>query len=95
MIFSEAMMLTGVGLVVGLIVGAAISYYFQMVGINFGEAAADMYAEFGMSSIIYPELSWWLAGRTSFAVFIIAAFVAVYPAYKVTKLIPVDAIRSI
>lgn len=90
----EAMLLTISGLIVGLILGSLLTYYFQVYGINLG-GAADLYAQYGMSPVLHPALSWNLVWRTSIAVVVIAFVVAIYPAYKVTTLRPVEAIRYV
>ena len=94
LIFIEAMLLTAVGLVTGLIGGSALTYYFEIKGISL-EAMEEMMAEYGMSATMYPELSWWLIRRTSIFIVVVSAIVALYPAIKVMRLQPVDALRSI
>ena len=94
LIFLEAMMLTFVGLIAGLALGSALTYYFQIKGIYFA-SMEEIMREVGMSPIMYPELSWWLIGRTSAFILVISGVVALYPAIKVTGLRPVEALRSI
>ena len=93
LVFVEALMLTVVGIVVGVILGAAVTIYFQVVGIDMGQSAAELYAEYGMSSIIHPIWVTWVAIYSAVAVLFIGVLAAVYPAWKVTKLRPVEAVR--
>ena len=94
LIFIEAMLLTAVGLVTGLIGGSALTYYYEVKGISLA-SMEEMMAEYGMSATMYPELSWWLIRRTSIFIVVVSAIVALYPAIKVMRLQPVDALRSV
>jgi len=57
--------------------------------------ASEILKEYGMSGIVYPKLSIVSALAGPLLVFAITICAALYPAFKVKKLIPVDAIRSI
>jgi ABC-type lipoprotein release transport system permease subunit len=89
----EAMLLTAVGLAAGLVVGAAVTLYFQRVGIYFA-SMDELMREMGMDPVMHPELSLRMAVRTSLFVVIVSALVALYPAFKVMRLRPVDAMRA-
>ena len=94
LIFFEAMLLTCFGILVGLISGSALTLYFQYTGILI-PGTEEMMAEYGMSATQYPMLAFWLMRRVSLQILAIAAIVALYPALKVLRLRPVEAMRSI
>lgn len=94
LIFLEAMLLTSLGVIVGLIGGTAITYYFQVHGITFS-GMEEMMAEYGMSATQYPDLQFWLFKRVVIQIMVIAAAVALYPAIKILRLKPVEALRSV
>jgi putative ABC transport system permease protein len=94
LVFFEAMLLTAVGIIVGLGGGTAVTLYFQWTGITI-PGTEEMMAEYGMSATQYPVLALWLMRRVSLQVGAIAAIVALYPTIKVLFLRPVEAMRSI
>jgi ABC-type lipoprotein release transport system permease subunit len=94
LVFLEAMLLTGFGIIIGLIWGSAVTIFFQFYGITI-PGTEEMMAEYGMSATQYPTLAFWLMRRVSLQILAIAAIVALYPVIKVLKLRPVEAMRAV
>jgi len=89
----ESMTLTLIGIVTGIIVGSLITLYFQVHGIDFS-GASELLSQFGITGRMYPKLSWLSAVSGPLAVLLITFFAALYPALKVRRLQPVEAMRT-
>ncbi|MDA3917258.1 MAG: ABC transporter permease [Deltaproteobacteria bacterium] len=94
LVLMESSFLTLTGVITGVVVGCAITFWFQTHGIDLA-GASEILKEYGMSGIVYPKLSIVSALAGPLLVFVITICAALYPAFKVKKLVPVDAIRSI
>jgi ABC-type lipoprotein release transport system permease subunit len=89
----ESMTLTAIGIAMGIIIGSLITLYFQTHGIDIS-GASELLSQFGITGRIYPKLSWLSAISGPLAVLIITFFAALYPAIKVRRLQPVEAMRA-
>ena len=89
----ESMTLTAIGIATGIFIGSLITLYFQTYGIDIS-GASELLEQFGITGRIYPKLSMLSAVSGPLAVLIITFFAALYPAVKVRKLQPVEAMRS-
>jgi ABC-type lipoprotein release transport system permease subunit len=89
----ESMTMTLVGIVAGIIIGGLITLYFQSNGIDFS-GASDLLGQFGISGRMYPKLSFISAVSGPLAVLVITFLAALYPALKVRKMRPVEAMRA-
>ena len=89
----ESMTMTFIGIVTGIIVGSLITLYFQAHGIDFS-GASELLSQFGITGRMYPKLSWLSAVSGPLAVLMITFGAALYPALKVRRLQPVEAMRT-
>jgi len=89
----ESMTMTIIGIGAGIIAGSLITLYFQSHGIDFS-GASELLGQFGISGRMYPRLSWLSALSGPMAVLIITFLAALYPAIKVRRLQPVEAMRA-
>jgi len=89
----ESMTMTLIGIVSGIMAGSLITLYFQAHGIDFS-GASELLSQFGITGRMYPKLSWLSALSGPLAVLIITFFAALYPALKVRRLQPVEAMRA-
>lgn len=93
MIALESLVLGCVGIVFGYIVGAGLSQYFGMNGINlsaFSTALNDYYT----GSVIFTRMSMGYMVLYGAVVLVTSLIVSIYPAWRAASLNPVDAIRS-
>jgi len=90
----ESMSMTLVGIVAGIAVGCLITVYFQFHGIDFS-GASELLSQFGITGRMYPKLSLISAVSGPLAVLIITFFTALYPALKVRRMRPVEAMRAV
>ncbi len=90
----ESMAMTFVGVVVGILTGSLITIYFQSHGIDFS-GASELLSQFGITGRMYPKLSLLSAVSGPLAVLVITFFTALYPALKVRRMHPVEAMRAV
>lgn len=88
---TEGLIIGLVGAVIGCILGLGINYYLSVAGMEFTGAdvvefmETRIYTRLTVSDVVYPFM---------FAV-IIALVAALYPAYKASRLEPVEALRHV
>jgi len=90
----ESMTMAISGIVAGIMLGGAVTLYFQSHGIDIS-GASDLLSQFGISGRIYPRLSVLSALSGPAAVLMITFGAALYPALKVQRLQPVEAMRAV
>ncbi len=86
----ESMGLTVLGTVFGTLLGVLITLYFQSHGIEF-PGAEEMLNQYGLSGRLYPSLSLLSCFAGPLLVLLVTFVSALYPALKVRKLKPVEA----
>jgi len=89
----ESMTLTAIGIAAGIIIGSLITLYFQNHGFDIS-GASELLNQFGISGRIYPKLTWLSAISGPLAVLVITFLAALYPALKVQRMHPVEAMRA-
>ena len=65
--------------------------YFQVNGIVLA-GSSEMLKQYGISGALYPRLTWFTIVTGPLLVFLITVCAALYPALKIRKLKPVDAL---
>lgn len=90
----ESMSLTMVGIIAGIMVGGLITWYFQAHGIDIS-GTSELLSQFGISGRIYPKLSLLSALSGPGTVLLITFLAALYPAFKVRRLHPVEAMTAV
>jgi putative ABC transport system permease protein len=94
MIMLETIYLGLVGAPIGLLVGWLTIFYYENQGVDLTNYSEGLEA-FGYSSILYPYVDGNTYMIVTFGVIITAIIGALYPAWKATRLNPVDAIHTI
>ena len=87
----ESISLTAIGIVVGMILGTAITYYFQVNGLEFADSS-ELLSQFGITGKMYPRLTLLSLLIGPGLVMAITSLAALYPALKIRRLKPVDAL---
>jgi putative ABC transport system permease protein len=82
------------GIIIGIIAGGLITWYFQVHGI-FISGASELMRQYGIPERMWPQLSLASLSIGPGAVLIICALTALYPALKVRRLRPVEAMGAV
>jgi ABC-type lipoprotein release transport system permease subunit len=89
----ESAGLTLVGVVTGMAVGTLLTWYFMVHGIDMGGATNEVMRQFGIPGRLFPKLTPLSVTAGPGAVLVITLLAAVYPALKIRRLTPVEAMR--
>ena len=81
MLLFESMTMTLIGIIAGIILGIAVTYYFQFHGIDFS-AGSELLSQFGITGRMYAKLSLLSVSIGPFMVLFFTFFAALYPALK-------------
>jgi ABC-type lipoprotein release transport system permease subunit len=93
LVLYEAIVLGMIGMLVGAVLGGAITAYSAYQGIDLSGLSKSMDTIPGMTDVIYPVLIFEHIWLPSLLLFLCGVVVAVYPAIKASRLNPVEAIR--
>lgn len=94
LVYAESVCLILLGVGVGLALGIPFTQYWHRRGISFGEGAEEIMAEYGMSAAIHPIIRPVVLELAIAIVMGVALVLAVYPAWKASRLEPVVALRE-
>ena len=91
LVLTESAGMSLIGVIVGVAAGCLITWYFQAHGIYLGDSA-ELLRQYGITGRIYPKLSLLSATLGPAIVLVITLLSALYPALKIRKLKPVEAL---
>lgn len=90
----EAIMISLIGCITGVIAGFLIIKWFTAHPIHFTGELKDVYEDYGIESILYFSSHEKIFIVQTLIVLLLSVLLACYPGYKVMKLKPVEAINS-
>ncbi len=94
LVMFESIFMTLVGILLGILCGSLITLYFQKYGI-FIAGTEDIFKEYGIPDRLYPRLSLISGTAGPLVVFLITFVSSVFPALKIRRLKPVDAMNTV
>ena len=93
LILLESAGITLLGSIAGILAGCLITWYFQVHGILI-PGAEEVARQFGLPERIYPNLSVFSVGIGAGIVLVITSMTALYPALRIRRLKPVEALTA-
>ena len=92
LVLTESAGMTLVGVTVGVVLGLALTGYFQVHGIDIS-GSSELLRQYGIPGRIHPRLTFLSAATGPAAVFLITLAAALLPALRIRRLKPVDAMN--
>jgi ABC-type lipoprotein release transport system permease subunit len=93
LVLTESAVMTLVGVAAGLVLGCLLTWFFENHGIEIA-GAVELLKQYGIPSRLYPRLTFLSASIGPTVVFFITLISALYPALKLRRLKPVEAMNS-
>lgn len=93
MIVLETLFLSVIGAPVGMLLGWLTVSWSKSKGIDLSSFSKGA-EQFGLDTVIYPQLEFNIIVQLTIAVFLTAIVAAIYPAIKAVRLQPLEAIRN-
>ena len=94
-ILAETVFITVFGIILGIIIGGSISYYFGVNPMDMSSYADEMEI-WGVNTFIMPaDMSLLSVAVTSITIFFLSFTFSIFPARRAAKLNPIDAIRQL
>jgi ABC-type lipoprotein release transport system permease subunit len=94
MVLLEAVILSLIGIAIGLLLGLGAVYYLGQVGFNLGEDTAGLMENVAMGSRLYPAMAPDQFMILSLLMLAIVTLVSVYPAWVAARMEPVEALHA-
>lgn len=90
----ESALLTLLGLAIGIALGGGVAVYFHFVGFTF-PGMKELYGQFGLPGVITPQISFTTFTLGPAVILAFTLLAAVYPALRIRKLAPVEAMHAV
>ncbi len=94
LVMLETGMMTGLGLLLGIGLGALITAYLSVVGFSY-PGMAEMALKFNLPERMYPAISTLSLGLGPLVVACGSLLAALYPALRLKRLLPIEAMRAV
>ncbi|MGA1874977.1 MAG: ABC transporter permease [bacterium] len=94
LVLLESVFMTAAGVVLGVLSGSLFTYYFQIHGLELS-GYGELFAQWGMSSILTPRLSLISTLLVPSLIFLITLLMLCFPLLKLHRLTPTRAMRAI
>jgi len=93
LVLVESIFMTAAGVGLGVLFGGLFTYYFQVYGIEFS-GYSELFAQWGMSSILRPKISLISLLIMPSLVLLITLLIICLPLLKIYRLTPIKAMRA-
>jgi putative ABC transport system permease protein len=94
LVMYESISMTFIGILLGIVIGSLITLYFQKHGISIA-GTEEILKQYGIPDRLYPRLSLISASAGPLVVFLITFVSSVFPALKIRKLKPIEAMTTV
>jgi putative ABC transport system permease protein len=94
LVFSETVLLTLLGLTIGMSLGLGIATYFHFYGFSY-PGMKELMAQYGLPGLIYPKISFVSVTLGPAVIFVCIVVASLYPALRIRRLEAVEAIHAV
>jgi ABC-type lipoprotein release transport system permease subunit len=94
LVILETGMMTGLGLLLGITLGAVITWYISQVGFSY-PGMAEMAVKFNLPERLYPAISFISLFLGPGIVAFASLLASIYPALRLNRLLPIEAMRAV
>jgi ABC-type lipoprotein release transport system permease subunit len=94
LVMLETILMALIGLAIGVFLGWLVALYFNIVGFSY-PGMEEVAAKFNLPGKMYPSVSWISMLLGPVVVFLFCLLAAIYPALRLFRLQPVDAMRTL
>lgn len=94
LVVTESFLLTSFGALLGVMIGVGVSLYFGHYGIDLSSFISTL-SNFLIGSHVYPRVDGLYLFFFLLVVFLSNLMVSFYPAWRASKLVPIDAMRQV
>lgn len=94
LVILETGMMTGLGLLLGIMLGAVITWYISQVGFSY-PGMAEMAVKFNLPERLYPAISFISLCLGPGIVAFASLLASIYPALRLNRLLPIEAMRAV
>lgn len=93
-VLGETLLITFIGVVLGLLISYPIVYYLEKKPIQLKGEVATIYEQFGFEALFPTETDPSIFLGQSVIVLVMALLIGLYPLWHITKLVPVNAMKK-
>ncbi|PSW06631.1 ABC transporter permease [Photobacterium lipolyticum] len=94
LILIETSLMAMLGLIIGIVLGMVLTFYFQHTGLSY-PGMEEMSAKFNLPDRMYPNLSFISVLAGPALVMVGSILAAIYPAFRIRRMDPIEAMRSV
>lgn len=94
LVMLESALMAGLGLVIGILLGITLTAYFQQVGFSY-PGMAELADKFNLPSEMFPSLTFLSVLLGPVIVYLGCLLAAIYPALRLRRLEPFEAMRAV
>jgi len=94
LVMLETLLMSLIGLIIGVFLGWLVAYYFNVVGFSY-PGMEEVAARFNLSDKMYPSVTVFSMMLGPLVVFLFCLLASIYPATRLYRLQPVDAMRAV
>jgi ABC-type antimicrobial peptide transport system permease subunit len=94
MIITESALLAMIGMLLGILAGGLLTWYFLVNGFSY-PGMEEMGERFNIPSVLHPEVSLRSLLPGPLAVFIATLLASLYPIWHMRKLRPIEALQAV
>jgi ABC-type lipoprotein release transport system permease subunit len=94
LVMLETTLMGLIGFIIGAGTGTLLTYWFSVNGLSY-PGMEEMVAKFNLPGRVYPQVSWLKTVFGPAVVFLFTLLAAAYPAWRLRRLNPVEAMRTV